>query len=123
MAISSAEEIKLSKSSNRVIGIEHRDSTFMYFMKKVLNLTTTFKKEYNYKFFTTSVDDTVKHMTGSTFLTGMNVQFCYRDTLVANKRFRHYCILALIERMNAEDAGLKCLKIFICMTLRCRRRP
>lgn len=47
------------------------ESTFVDFMKKILNLATAFKKKYNERFVSTGNVDIVKYMMGLDFLTGM----------------------------------------------------
>lgn len=60
--------------------------------------------------------DNVKDMIGSVFLTEMSAQSYCQYVRSAKKALRQEGVLFLVEILNGDDAGLKCLGILLYMT-------
>lgn len=92
--ISEAEKIGLSKVANKLAGVVCGDSTYMDFMKTVLNFFVAFKKEYNKSFVAVHIVDVARDVMSSNFLTAIRAQYNYRYILVARKILRHGSVCA-----------------------------
>lgn len=74
MTISETKGIRLSKHANKVIGTVHHHSTSVNLMNTILTFTFPFKKEYKERFVATGIQENVRDMMGSVFMTGRNAR-------------------------------------------------
>lgn len=58
--------------------ILHYDPVSGFLMKTTLSYAIVFEEVYSEKFVVTLIEDIMKEMMGSEFLTGMSVQFYYQ---------------------------------------------
>lgn len=123
MAISYAKVSKLSRLTDRVIGIVRRDFRFVALIKKTLNFAIEFEKEYSGGLVASSIVNFVMYMTGSGFLIEMRSQPQYGYTRVSGIWTTYEGFQDLIESLNIEDARSKSLEIPFLDEFRCKRRP
>lgn len=111
VANSEVEGIKLSKLASKVTCIVRRYSTFVHFMKTILNFSTALDKVYNGKFVKVRIVNVTKNVICFEFLTGMNALSDYRDSCIAKMVLTNESALSLVEGPNADDARSESLRV------------
>lgn len=98
---------KAEQACEKMIGIVHYDSTFVYFREKILTFRFALRKQYKRKLVATRILDNEKKMRDSDFLTGMSVQFYYHYIRVFPTMLYDEDAPALLRIVNGDNVGSK----------------